>query len=246
MNSDIIPSYKTKGIKMEQPAINRQIFEIRYRAEPRILDHRGVWADQLLDLLAVTEWRIDPIRLDVLSKDKRKSVFISYKNAGIVLHNSNEKEFSELTSKFLGFLFRQSPFRNIALERLGVLLRAAKKSDGNFESIVQLYQDKFIAYSSNLLEVFNGRIIDVGTPVTLETDIGKINFRSGPMPKEQLTEMFESEDELPETAIFFECDYFLKPEINSTMNTKQIPNLVRDYIHDNWARCEKFFGLLNK
>ncbi len=231
---------------MEQITPNQQVLEIRYRAEPRVLDHRGIWADQLLDLLPVTEWRIDPNRLDVFSNDKRKNVFISYKNAGIVLHNGTEKEFNELISKFIGFLFRQSPFRNVALERLGILLRSAQKNDAIFENIVRLYQEKFITYSQDLLGVFDGRVIDVGTPVIIETDLGKINFRSGPMQKEQLTEMFEFEQELPETAIFFESDYFLKPDANSSMNAKQIPNLVRDYVRGNWARCEKFFELLNK
>ncbi len=231
---------------MEQITPNQQLFEIRYRAEPRVLDHRGVWADQLLDLLAVSEWRIDSNRLDVFSKDKRKTVFISYKNAGVVLQNGTEKEFNEITNKFVGFLFRQSPFRNIALERLGILLRYAQKNGGEFEEIVRLYQEKFLTYSPKLLGVFDGRVIDIGTPVILETDLGKINFRSGPMKKEQLKEMFDFEEELPETSIFFESDYFLKSETVSSMNTKQIPNLVRDYIRGNWARCENFFELLTK
>ena len=66
------------------------------------------------------------------------------------------------------------------------------------------------------------------------------------MKKEQLKEMFDFEEELPETSIFFESDYFLKPETVSSMNTKQIPNLVRDYIRGNWARCENFFELFTK
>jgi hypothetical protein len=226
------------------PVLNEQIFELRFKPEARILDHRGIWTEQLQSQFELSEWLITENRLDVYNKDNSKRIFVAFRNAGCTLRSSSEASFVQLTQTFLRFLLRQSPFRSFQIERIGVLGRFANTYTGSFEDLLRRYAERIYSIAPRASEAFDAELTDIGGFLDFRTAHGEIHSAMGPMQKKQLLEYFDFAKEPPEIASFFQFDYFTKPATPVSMNSQQLVDLVAEYTRDNWARYGRLSDLL--
>jgi hypothetical protein len=224
--------------------INEQIVEIRYRPNAKVLDYRGTWAEMLAEHLSLTEWQIIENRFDVFDKDNSRLGFVSYKNAGFIVHNSPTKNyFSDQANKFFRFLFDQKPFGDpLFIARVGVRSRFATEYNGSFEQLLELYSSRFLTLTPQAKTALAAKIIDLGGPIDAETALGKINSRSGPMSKQQIKEFFEFEDSPPDVAFYLDIDYWQKPECQ--VASKDLLATLRRYADENWDRHERIISLV--
>ncbi len=48
--------------------ISEAVFEIRFKPNPKVLDFRGVWAEQISKHMNLSEWRIDTNLIEIHDK----------------------------------------------------------------------------------------------------------------------------------------------------------------------------------
>jgi hypothetical protein len=223
-----------------------QVLEIKYRPEPRVLDHLGLWADQLLKEYQLTEWQITQSRLDVFDKQETNRLFISFKNAGLVLRNStDEHEFLAKTRTFLKFLLKQNPFNTkFSIERLGVLSKFAYEYNGMFDDLRTHISKNLYSINEKYLNLFDGKLTDFAIPLTFQTESGKTNSHLGPMKKDQLKVFLPFVDELPDVCLYFDIDHALTPEDNQSLDIKKLPKTIDEYIQSNWAHYYRLLKLI--
>lgn len=226
--------------------VNEHLVEVRYKPNSRVLDHRGNLAASISEKMALTQWIIDQNRVDVFNKEKSIRYFVSFKNAGAVLHNTNVPDyFPNQANKYLRHLFSLTPIPDpLPVIRLGVRSRFGFKSPIAFEELLDRFLKNIILPSNKVNSVFNGKLIDVGAPINFETEQGTVHSNSGPMKKEQLSKFFQFQDKdtLPEVALYVEFDYWIKP--SDEMQHREIISLVKNYSLENWSRFEGIRSLL--
>jgi len=224
--------------------ISESIFEIRYTPNSKILDYRGTWAELVSHLMELSEWNITGNRIDVFDKEMNRRAFVSFKNAGVVIKNTPTKNyFPEQGNKLLRFLFKQEPFGDpLWVGRIGVRSRFATAFNGGFNDLLRLYMERFLSLTSGAKDVFAAEITDIGGPVNLHTNQGKINSNSGPMQKDQLKQFFDVEDELPEVALYFDLDYWKEPK--ELVEGKDVMKIVKSYAEEIWDIHERVRTLI--
>lgn len=226
-------------------SINDFLIEIRFSPNAKILDYRGQWAEAISQHMELSEWQIQENRLDIFDKEQARRFFVSYRNAGALIRNSSTRNyFSDQVNKFLKYLFEQKSFGDkLNVERFGVRGRFATAFSGSFEELLNLYSTKFITIRPEALKVINAKIVDIGMPIDFSTNNGNINSASGPMAKSQLSKIFDREKNLPEVALYFEFDYWVRP--NVTIIAKDILNKTKTFSGEVWDLNENLCSVIS-
>ena len=229
--------------------INEYVFEIRFKPNPNVLDNRGVWSYDIIDLLNLTEWRIIENRIDIYDREETINVFVSFKNAGLVMRNiSNQNEFKNNSNKLIKYLLTQKPFGySIDVSRIGVRSRFANDVKSSFDDLFKLYSEKIIKITPEFLEIFNANLIDIGSPLSFEGEFGSMNVRSGPMKFDQLDQFFkiiDSDDD--KSFAFLEIDYYKKFDPPLSMHNNQIIEILNNLSSSNWGHNKKFVARINE
>lgn len=228
----------------DRKLINEHIVEIRFQPNPKILDYRGTWAEMVSKHMKLSEWRIIENRFDVYDVEKTRRAFVSFRNAGFIVHNGKTKNyFPDQALKFMKLLFQQEGFGDrIFVIRLGVKSRFATGFRGSFDELLQLYSSRFVSVKQAAKEAFDALIIDIGCPLDFETAIGKINSMSGPMTADEISRFFKFEANPPDVGLYLELDYWKRPQ--KKMTAKEILSLVKEYSNENWDRHEAIKDLV--
>jgi hypothetical protein len=196
---------------------NEHIFEIRFAPNPRILDHRGKWAELLSTHMTLSEWQIDTNRLDVFSTDQKTRVFVGFRSAGMVLmDNPSRDHFQSQSDKFIRWLFRQTEFGSrLSVERIGVRLRFGARFNGTFEELRERITTRYlqIPAASRVAIGSDAAMLDIGATLNWKDGLGSFNTTLGPMINKELTNQFKrgEENPPPEVGLYFDIDYFKKP-----------------------------------
>ena len=224
--------------------ISEQILEIRYTPNPSFLDYRGTFAQAIAELLNLENWQINENRIDIFNNEKITRAFVSYKNLGLIIHNSPEKGyFSDQATKFVKYVFSQKPFEvPIHILRIGVRSRFAEEVDMEFSELVELFSKKYCGPTEEVKGIFSGNLVDVGAPLNFELENGAINSHTGPMGQSQVKGFFPLLKVIPEIAIYTELDYwkiFDKP-----LKVEEVTRALKYYSVESWDIQEKIFRLI--
>lgn len=233
-----------------QTNINEYLIEIRYKANPRVLDYRGVIAEDVKQILKFNHWHISPNRVDITddkefaSNEFHNQAFISHINFGYTSRNcSTPQQFTDNAIKFFRYLFDKSWFgQSIYVNRLGVRSRIAFPTRINFEELLSLYSSRIITVSDSVNKLLSAEIIDIASPLVLKTNLGKVNFNGGPMAKKQLSEFFSFSKNFPDVSLFLDFDYWVLPEENIPERT--LLSQVKDFINENSKNIENIRSLI--
>ena len=186
--------------------ISKHFMELRFKPNPTILDKRGKIAE-LLSGKPFDRWGISQNRIDFTNKDCKYILgFFSFRNLGFsCVYPQPVEYFVEEAKKFIK---KAQSFYDInEIRRIGVRSIFLTEVD-DFKKTMHAYRDRFLKLNDEDVKKFGGDLVDVGFPLNFSTGDSRFNIRMGPMEKKQALEQYGDEEEIPETAIFVDVDYF--------------------------------------
>lgn len=228
--------------------IDINLFEVRYKPNSKMLDYRGAWADAINSVMNYQHWRIDNNRIDVKDENGKHSAFVSFNNAGLSIKNAATKNyFPDHAIKFMKVLFELEGFElEPYIERIGVRSRFCTKFDGDFKTLLDKYSSRFVILTEPAKDILKSKLLDIGSPLVLEDDIGKINLMGGPMDTRQIKQFFEITDDdditPPDVGLVFDIDYWNTPK--SIMKENDLIESVKIYSNACWAMHDKLKTLV--
>jgi hypothetical protein len=226
--------------------INDHVVEIRYKANPRVLDHRGTWAEMVSEHMALPHWKIIENRIDIFTKDRELHAFVGFKNSGLTALNTPTKNyFSDKAIKLLRFVFTLQDFGDpIHVDRIGVRSRFCSPYLGTFEELRDRYSTKFLRITEEGINAIGKKIklIDIGGPLNFADKFGNFNTQSGPMTAKQFNDFFNQSEDFPDVGLYFDIDYFVRPE--TKINSKEIITTVKNFSSEAWDRHERIRDLI--
>lgn len=228
--------------------INEHIFEVRYKANPKILDKRGEWAELISEHMKFPHWNIVENRVDIYDKVNINHVFVGFHNSGFITIDSPTKNyFYDQAIKFYSFISQLEGFgKQIFVERIGIRSKFCSSFEHGFEELKNRYAQRYLVLTKEAEKAINAKLIDIGGPLNFADQLGNFNTMSGPMEKKQTVLFFTNrkEEELPDVGLFYDIDYWLKP--GKAMNSNEINNNIKNFSIAAWERYERIKDLLFK
>jgi hypothetical protein len=231
-----------------QPLDNESLFEIRYKPNAKLLDHRGEWAEKLSKHMSLEHWQIVENRLDVFSEDKERLLFLAYRNGGAMLINIPNKDyFYNFTNKLINFVMALEHFGDpIYIERIGVRNKFCTPFPGTFESLRNRYATRYFNIPDKAKTAIgvDAELIDVGVSIDFKDSIGEFKTMTGPMTSRQFPEFFSVKEGFPSVGIFYDIDYSVKPKKN--LASREIISTLQTLYSAGWDRYARVRDLLIK
>ncbi|MGH8603900.1 MAG: hypothetical protein ACREXR_14365 [Gammaproteobacteria bacterium] len=228
------------------PVTNEHVLEVRYKPNPRILDHRGRWAEQISEYMGLQHWRIIENRIDIFSDNEVEHAFVGFRNAGFIVVDSPTKNFfPDKAAKLFRFLFGLPDFgTSLHIERLGVRSKFCTPFNGSFEELVHLFSSRYVGLRPQAGTAVGAsvRIIDAGALLNCVDKLGNFNTQSGPLARTQISDFFKKNSGFPEIGLFYDIDYFLRP--NRKVAEKDVLTNIRDFAAEAWERHERIRCLI--
>lgn len=228
------------------PVVNEHVLEIRYKPNPKVLDHRGTWAEAISAHMELPHWRIVENRIDIFSEGEKIHAFVGFRNGGLsALDTPTKNYFPDKAIKLLKYLFGLEGFVDpLIVERIGLRSRFCTPFDGPFDELRDRYATRFLVLTEEAKKAFGdgSKLVDIGGPLNFVDHIGNFNTMSGPMPKEQFTKFFKRDEGFPEVGLFFDNDYWLRPK--KSINGTTLIKWVRDFADTAWERHERVRDLI--
>lgn len=228
------------------PVTNEHVLEVRYKPNPKVLDHRGRWAEQISEHMGLRHWRIIENRIDIFSDNEVEHAFVGFRNAGFIVTDTPTKNFfPDKATKLFRFLFDLPDFgKNLHIERLGVRSKFCSLFKGSFEQLVDLFSSKYVGLTPPAREAVGGsaKLIDVGAAFNFVDKFGNFNTHSGPMVRAQLSDFFKKNDGFPEVSLFYDIDYFIRP--NREVTGKDVLSNIQNFADEAWERNARIGRLI--
>lgn len=222
--------------------INEQILEIRFAPNPKILDYRGTFSEQIQALMGLVHWKIDTNRIDVYDDNETRRFFLSFRNFGTVIRNTDTRNyFSDQSIKFARFLIDKKEFGSPIIDRVGVRSRFCIRYDSSYETLLEQFSSKLITFTPQFLTAIDGKIIDFNFPFIIKTSSGVINANIGPINNEQFKEQFPFSNIEIGQGIFIDVDYWDKPK--DIQKNNLIPK-IKKYGDSNWEFAQNIINLI--
>ena len=226
--------------------ISESIFEVRFKPNARILDHRGDWGQRISDHMGLPEWKIDGNRLDVFERDLSNQAFLGFRNAGFTSKNSPSKNhFYDRAIKLFTFITQLDGFEKQPLiERLGIRQRFCTSVDVSFEDLRSRYLAKYLGLTEDAKKLLQAKLVDIGGNLNFSDALGNFNTSSGPMEQKQIMQFFQGWPhlEIPEVGFYFDIDYWVKP--GKKMGASEVTALIRKFTEASWEKNEDMKILL--
>jgi len=232
--------------------MSEQLLEIRYRPNPRVIDFRGTWAQQISEYMNLSEWRIIQDRIDVNDKPELIRAFVGFRNAGLIVRNATtDNYFSDQARKLFRFLFEsyKDDFGvKIHVERFGVRSKTIVPFDGDMRELVKRYSSKYMQLTPGAALSIGAEIVDIGGPVNFKDEFGTFNTTSGPVTQaegERLLTFKELKDSsYPKVGLYVDVDYWRTP--HDFYSKSEVLDLIRTFTTQTLVRqkqiCELVLG----
>lgn len=222
--------------------LSKHLVEIRFTPNAPILDKRGETAEALSSTL-FNYWSISTNRIDFASKDKESiQAFLSYKNLGLLSSYPNEASyFLDEAKNFIKTAWTHFPADKI--KRIGVRSTYIIQTQ-NFTKTFDAYKEKFLKLTDSDIKKFGGDLVDVGFPLNFVSGEDYFNVITGPMEKEQLKQFFGDIDDLPDSAIYIDVDYFRK-DFSSEMKQRNVLEFIESGVNKAKSIADIISSLVN-
>jgi hypothetical protein len=225
-------------------SVSEHLLEIRYKPNPKILDHRGAWVQLISSELAFSEWLIVENRVDIFDKPNKERVFVGFRNAGFTAYDvPTANYFPDKALKFLRFLFTLDGFENpIYLERIGVRYKFITPFNKGFEDLRERYSSRYLTLTDKSKGAFSAKLVDIGGSLNFVDSLGNFNTGSGPMAKEQMSQFINRQGNYPEVGLYFDIDYWSKP--NKDVDSNELLRLIKAFASECWNRHDQIRRLI--
>lgn len=225
---------------------NEHTLEVRYKPNPKILDHRGRWAEEISEQLGLRHWRIIENRIDIFSDNEVEHAFVGFRNAGFMVIDTPTKNFfPNRATKLFRFLFDLPDFgKHLHIERLGVRSKFCTPFNESFERLVDLFISRYVGLTPQAREAVgaSAKLIDAGAPLNFVDKLGNFNTHSGPMARQQLSDFFKKNAGFPEAGLFYDIDYFIRP--NREIAERDVLTNIQSFADEAWERHERIRRLI--
>lgn len=225
---------------------NECLFEIRFKPDPKLLDHRGRWAERISEHMKLDKWSISENRIDVFSEDRKSVAFLGFRNAGMVLSNVRSKDyFQNYTRNFLTFVLALESFGNrIFVERLGVRCKFADGFGGTFESLRNRFAMRYVRITDDGQAAIgdDAEIVDIGAPINFKDQVGTFNTMCGPMAQSQFPDFFDRKGTFPSVGLFYDIDYFELSKRN--YECEALIARIGEFFSAGWDRHKRIRDLI--
>lgn len=222
--------------------------EIRFKPNPRMLDHRGEWAARLSELLELDKWVIAENVLDVHDEPTTQRALVAFNRCALTMIDVTGSEvFSARAIKFLTFLFDLPDFtRRLWVHRLGVKPRFFTLFDGGFEQLLNRVKDRYFDLKTEAKEAIgeSATLTDIGALLDLKDDLGDFKSLCGAMKRDQARTImdYRKKDELPLVGLYYDIDYFTKPD--KEMRDDEIAGTIQKFAYEGWQRHQRIRSLI--
>lgn len=223
--------------------ITKQLCEIRFKPDPKILDKRGEITGALSDL-TFPNWKIANNRIDFGNdKDLFASAFFSYRNLGTSsCFPHDAKYFVDTTKEFIKKSWVFFPSNNIV--RVGIRSSVLVDLGKSFKDYFEVYKKNISGFTKKNL--FKAELVDVGLNLNFANGDEYFNITTGPMDREQAKMFFDgnSDEEIPETCVYIEVDYF-KKDFKPSIKQKDIFKILDDGIAKSEEISSSITGIVS-
>jgi hypothetical protein len=228
------------------PTSNEHVLEVRYKANARMVDRRGSWADSIAKHMRLRHWKIDTNVVNVFNPGATLRVFAGYRSAGLIaLDTATRNFFPDTARELLECLTGLDGFRvPIEVERLGVRSKFCTPYEGSFDDLRDRCVSKYAGPTEAALEAIgsDARLTDVGAPLNFEDSLGSFNSGAGPMKRDQLVAFFQKDDGFPEVGLFYDIDYWVQPP--EPLSGREVIRLTSAFAQAAWDRHERVRDLI--
>lgn len=227
-------------------SFNKFIFELRYKPNARMLDFRGSWAESISEHMQLSEWTIIENRIDVYSKDARNRAFVGFGNSGFVTNDVPSKNyFEDQAVKFIKFVLGLKGFDTpLFVNRLGIRSMFFRPFEGKFVDLLERYATRFLCMTKDVVEIMKAELTDIGGPLVFKGVDCNFTTMSGPMKEDQAKQFLQRSDKLPDVGLYFDIDYWKKPE--QLVPNNDILEFVARSSKESWDKYERIAELLFK
>jgi hypothetical protein len=217
----------TKKIKADIPIeVKEEVFEIRFKPNPKILDFRGMWTELFSQSLDYEHWKIEENKLDIFNKDQTERAFLSYKNCGFTcLESPTENYFLDKGFKFFKLLYEIKEFESpLTVERIGIRHKYIVEDTQGFEHAQKGVVNNFISPSTQAKNIFGENIQDLAFMGEFSNPLYNLTLRLSPVRKEEIEGNIRKAI-IPEAGIMVDMDFFSKPAKQLTFG--EIQNFIK-------------------
>lgn len=224
--------------------LNEHILEVRYKPNPKILDYRGSWVEAISNHMELPKWGIVENRIDIYNEENREHVFVGFRNSGFVARDTPTKNyFTDKAVKLFKYLFTLTGFEKTPyVERIGVRSKFCKKYEGSFDELREKYTSNYLSLTDIAKDRIDAKLLDIGGPLNFADRYGNFNTMSGPMIDKQMAQYFDTTKEFPTVGLYFDIDYWLKPE--KEMDGPEILRHIAQFANSAWDRFDSISRLI--
>jgi len=222
--------------------------EIRFKPNPRMLDHRGDWAARLCERLDLPKWVIADNIIDIHDEPTTQRAIIAYNRCALTMIDVGGCEvFTARAAKLLTCLFELPDFgTRLWVYRLGVKPRFCTPFDGAFEQLLKQVKDRYFDLKTEAHEavVSSATLVDIGAVLEFRDDCGDFKSQCGAMKRQQSKAImdYRKEDDLPLVGFYYEIDYFIRPD--KDMQDEEITGTVDKFGREGWLRHQRIRRLI--
>jgi len=228
------------------PITSEHLLEVRFKPNPRVLDLRGAWVQEIADQMDMREWGIVENRLDVFDSDEKRRAFVSFQNFGFLARDCpTTNYFPDHANKFLRIVTRLEEFgANLWVARIGMRARFCTPYDGTFDQLRARFLQRYVGLSESALDAIGreAKVLDIGAHLNFVDQYGNFNTMCGPMVRAQIDSLFPKVGGFPDVGLYYDIDYWLKPE--RELDTRELPSQVTKFSSQAWQRHERICRLI--
>lgn len=215
----------------------RQILELRFPPFHVFFDHRSaileaLYKDKKTKKKHFEHWRLSNNRVDAYDKDRKRAFFFSFRNCGFRCEDPpTANYFGEQLQKYLGLSFEVLGEYIEGVQRIGFKsTRVIPVSD--LGKVRDAFVRNFLKTESSFYGAVGATIEDVQLfPIVFKHGSNKFQVTTGPAKAEQLEDLWGSDTDLPEQALWLEVDYYaVQPKVQIELTA---------YIADFLAKAQK-------
>ncbi len=225
--------------------LSKQVFEIRFKENPTLMDFRGLWTKDIAAKLNFRDWKIDATELTVIDKPSKTAVFLSYQRlGGLVVGKDLDPGLPELSEKYMEILYDLDKFSMPPVRRIGVRCQYLITTDMIFPKLRESFNNALLRDWQNLEASIGADIDNAGIILELTGNQFDFKVHMGPMEKQQMLQFVPDfdENELPDVAFCMDLD--TKKEDIAHTDRKTLSSLIARYFANNEAQMQTFCELV--
>jgi hypothetical protein len=203
------------------------VCEVRYQANPRLLDIAGNLAGRIFQGFEYTRWSVGDGGSVEVTKGPRKKIFVNHRHCGVShIGEQSADEFGETASRLLRLLASFPEFgESFPTTRIGIRLRYVTDYSGSFDELLGKVTERSAPVRPGVTGLFDGDLSDYAMYSRFEADGLKYRIELAPVTAEEVAGNFDGHRRAPAVGLMTDVDVFTEP--NALLNVREIVSAIK-------------------